>query len=207
MTKLEFQLPFDGEWLTFWGGDTKDRNHHHDVLCQRYAFDFIQTDKDGKFYKSTGSTNLDYYSFGKDVLAVQNGVVVEAIDGMLDNKPGNLNSFNVMGNCIMIKHDEDVFSVVGHLKQNSILVRPGDSVRIGQKIAECGNSGNTTDPHLHFHVQDSPIFTTIGEDHNRVDIAKGIKIHFTDVTVKNDSGVSIHETYSPVKNDQISKSP
>ncbi len=206
MNKLEFQLPFDGEWLTFWGGDTIEQNHHHDVISQSYAFDFIQTDKNGKFYKSTGSTNQDYYSFGKDVLAVKDGVVVEAIDGMLDNKPGNLNSFNVMGNYIMIRHDNDVFSIIGHLRQNSILVKSGESVRMGQKIAECGNSGNTTDPHLHFHAQDSPIFSTIGKDHRRTDVAKGIKVHFTNVTVKNDSGVSKHEAYSPVKKDQISKS-
>lgn len=206
MLKNQFQLPFNGSWLTFWGGDNKDLNHHHDVISQKYAFDFIQTDLNGRFYRTTGKINEDYYSYGQDILAAANGTVVEAVDGMRDNSPGDLNSFNLLGNYVVIKHHDAVFSVYGHLKCNSVLASLGQHVTTGQKIAECGNSGNTTDPHLHFHVQDSLIFTTLDKNGKRADVAKGIKISFQHVTVTGKTDSASHEVYSPIKNDTICSS-
>jgi murein DD-endopeptidase MepM/ murein hydrolase activator NlpD len=196
---MTFNLPFRGTWLTFWGGDTAVINHHHNVQSQKYAFDFIMVDETGKFYRTNGKHNEDYYSFGQEVLAPADGEVIEVVTGMRDNKPKELNSFNVIGNYIMIKHDEVTFSVLGHLKQDSTVVRIGQRVKAGDKIAECGNSGNTTDPHLHFHVQDSDVFTRVDSSYKRTDIAMGKKVIFTELRVND----VIESDYSPIKGDRV----
>jgi hypothetical protein len=197
---IEFFLPFNGTWLTFWGGDTAKQNHHHDTQSQRYAFDFIMVDDKGSFFKTDGRTNEDYYSFGLDVLVPADGEVVEIVDGLRDNKPKELNSFNYTGNYIMIKHDESTYSVLGHLKQNSMTVRVGDKVKAGDKLALCGNSGYTTDPHLHFHVQDSDVFAKADNDYRRIDVAKGKKVYFSKLKVGKNTKIN----YSPVKGNKVS---
>ncbi|MFO0920135.1 MAG: M23 family metallopeptidase [Candidatus Saccharimonadales bacterium] len=203
MKSVKFSLPFNGSWLTFWGGDTAEQNHHHSVASQKFAFDFIQTDKDNKFFRTNGKTNNDYFSFGADILAPADGVVIETVNGLRDNKPSELNSFNYIGNYIMIKHEGKLFSVLGHLKQNSIVVSVGDTVKRGQKIAKCGNSGYTTDPHLHFHIQNSDVFAKVNKDYKRIDIAKGQKVFFDKIIVLKDDKKKTKNDYSPVKGDII----
>lgn len=199
-SKIRFLLPFKGTWLTFWGGDTADLNHHHDTQSQKHAFDFIMVNENDGFFKTDGNSNEDYFSFGLGIIAPADGEVVEVVSGLRDNKPKELNSFNFIGNYIMIKHDENTFSVLGHLKQNSTVVKVGQKVRAGDKLAECGNSGYTTDPHLHFHVQDSDVFAKVDESYKRIDVAKGKKVYFTKLKV----GKNIKEGYSPVKGDKVS---
>lgn len=199
-SSVNFILPFKGAWLTFWGGDTKDLNHHHDTQSQKYALDFIVVSEKDNFFKTDGSSNADYYSFGLDILAPADGEVIEVVSGLRDNKPKELNSFNYIGNYIMIKHDGTTFSVLGHLRQGSMIVKVGQKVNAGDKIAECGNSGYTTDPHLHFHVQDSDIFAKVDDDYKRVDVAKGKKVYFNRLSVGGDT----KENYSPIKGDKVS---
>jgi hypothetical protein len=186
--------------VDFWGGDTVESNHHHDTQSQKYAFDFIVVNENDDFFKTDGSSNEDYFSFGSDILAPADGEVIEVVSGLRDNKPKALNSFNFIGNYIMIKHTEDTFSVLGHLKLGSTLVKVGQKVKTGDKLAECGNSGYTTDPHLHFHVQDSNIFAKVDDNYRRVDVANGKKIYFSKLRV----GKDIKENYSPVKGDKVS---
>ncbi|CAN5625598.1 hypothetical protein BH23PAT2_BH23PAT2_02530 [soil metagenome] len=102
----------------------------------------------------------------------------------------------------MIKHNDTTFSVLGHLKQNSTIINVGQKVKAGDKLAECGNSGHTTDPHLHFHVQDSDVFARVDENYKRVDVAKGKKIYFSRLRVNEDT----KENYSPVKGDKVAGS-
>lgn len=204
MAATKFYLPFTGFWLTFWGGDTLKQNHHHDTVSQKHAFDFIQTDESGKFFRTTGATNEDYFSFGKDIISPSPGVVIEVVDGLRDNKPGQLNSFNFTGNYVMLKHGNSLFSILGHLRQNSITVKVGEKVSIGQKLGECGNSGYSTDPHLHFHIQDSDVFAEMDENYKRVDIAKGQKIFFERIKLMKNGKQTIVENYSPIKGDIIS---
>lgn len=197
---IEFLLPFSGTWLTFWGGDTAEQNYHHTVQSQKYAFDFIVVDDNDNFFPTDGSTNEDYYSFGLEILAPANGEVVEVVNGLRDNIPKELNSFNYMGNYIMIKHNDATYSVLSHLKQDSMIVKVGDKVVAGEKIALCGNSGYTTDPHLHFHVQDSDVFAKIDKNYKKVNVAKGKKVYFSKLKV----GGTIKTNYSPVKGDKVS---
>jgi hypothetical protein len=197
---VEFRLPFNGTWLTFWGGDAAEQNHHHDTLSQKFAFDFIVVDDKDNFFRTDGCTNEDYFSFGLDILSPADGEVVEVVGGLRDNKPKELNSFSFIGNYIMIKHNETTFSILGHLKQDSATVQVGDKVMAGDKIALCGNSGYTTDPHLHFHVQDSDIFARVDDNYKRIDVAKGKKVHFGMIRVSD----STKTNYSPIKGDKVS---
>jgi hypothetical protein len=200
--ETKFSLPFNGKWLTFWGGDTVKQNQHHDTRSQKYAFDFIVVDDNDNFFRTDGSTIEDYFSFGLDILAPAHGEVVEVVNGLRDNKPKELNSFNFIGNYIMIKHNQTTYSVLGHLKQDSIVVKSGGKVRAGEKIALCGNSGYTTDPHLHFHVQDTDVFAKVNEKYERVDVARGKKVHFSKIEVAKEN----KKNYSPVKGDKVSNS-
>ena len=117
------RLPFNGEWLTFWGGDTLAQNHHHNNQCQRYGFDFVIVDAMGSMYRVDGSENEQYYSFEQPILAAGDGVVVEAVDGVRDNRPFDINPYSVLGNYVMLQHSEQEFSVLGHLRQGSVSVR------------------------------------------------------------------------------------
>jgi len=198
--EIVFSLPFNGTWLTFWGGDTAKQNHHHGSQSQQYAFDFIKMDDSDNFFRTNGNSNEDYFSFGLDILAPADGKIVELVNGLRDNKPRELNSLNFIGNYIMIKHDETTYSILGHLKQDSMTVKAGDMVISGEKLALCGNSGNTTDPHLHFHVQDSDIFAKVNTDNEIVDVAKGKKVYFSRIIVSK----TRKSNYSPVKGDKVS---
>lgn len=187
ISKLD--LPFTGRWTVLWGGDTKVLNYHVEVPVQKGAFDFIVTDSTGKAFKTDGNINEDYYAFGKDLFASCDGEVVLAVDGVKDNTPGKVNPMFVTGNTVMIKTGKDEYILYAHFKQNSIAVKQGQTVKRGQLLGQCGNSGNSTQPHLHFHIQNV-------EDMN---IATGAKAYFDEICVN-----GVYKTdYSPVKDQRI----
>jgi hypothetical protein len=185
-------LPFKGSWLVFWGGDTKAVNHHHDVPAQRFAFDLLGADAAGETHRGDGSKNEDYFCFGREVIAPADGVVIEAIDGVRDNKPGSMNPYCLVGNCVTIQHRSNEVSVLAHFQQASVAVKAGDRVKRGQLLGRCGNSGNSSEPHLHYQLQDSPIFQD----------ALGIKCVFQRVVLTKEGKTETN--YSPVKGDLIS---
>ena len=67
---------------------------------------------------------------------------------------------DLRGNYLLLQHSPREYSLLAHLKPGSLLVRQGESVRQGQPVAACGNSGNSSEPHLHFQLQDTPDFYT-----------------------------------------------
>ncbi len=186
-------LPFKGKWLVFWGGDTKELNQHHDTPNQRFAFDFVSADDSGKTYKGDGKTNEDYYAFGREILAPADGVVVTVINGVPDNVPGSMNPYSAVGNAVIIQHRENEVSVLAHFKLDTIKVKVGNKVTKGQVLGLCGNSGNSSEPHLHYHLQN----TTIIQD------GTGIKCLFDKVTIIKDGQPQTKMKYSPVKGDII----
>jgi murein DD-endopeptidase MepM/ murein hydrolase activator NlpD len=198
-----FTLPFNGKWLVFWGGDVPKLNHHHGDNAQKYAFDFIQVNNKGSFFKAEGETNEDYFSFGQNITAPLGGVVVEVVDGVRDNNPGETNPYNAMGNYVMIKHTNNMFSILAHLKRDSVAIKSGDRIKVGDYIGQCGNSGNSSDPHVHFHVQSSDVFIKLSKDYDRMPVAKGIKVTFSKVKVTKDNKTVSLTQYSPLKNDQV----
>ncbi len=189
LTKMD--LPFQGEWTVIWGGDTKELNYHIDNVAQKNAFDFVITDSKGNSYRTDGTTNEDYYAFGKELTAPCDGEVVLAVDGVKDNKPGEMNPVWVPGNTVIIRTANNEYLFLAHFKQHSILVKEGQKVSKGTILGQCGNSGNSSEAHLHFHLQNV-------EDMN---VASGIKCYFDNLLVNGQTKTD----YSPVKSEKVSK--
>jgi murein DD-endopeptidase MepM/ murein hydrolase activator NlpD len=186
-TKLK--LPFTGSWNVIWGGDTKEQNYHIENTAQKNAFDFLIIDTSGKSYKTNGQRNEDYYAFAKKIVAPSDGEVVLVVDGIKDNTPGEMNPMYVPGNSVILKTSNNEYLVFAHFKQKSIKVKQGQQIKQGQLLGLCGNSGNSSEPHLHFHIQNI-------EDMN---MATGVKCFFEALEVNG----KISFDYSPVKGDII----
>lgn len=153
-TKNTYIMPIKGEWFVFWGGTNEFINYHYVYENQRYAYDLIQV-KDNTSYKETRLRNENFYAFNQEILSPATGKVVKVIDGLKDNTPGEMDADNPAGNFVIIEHEYKEYSMLAHLKKDSIKVREGDNVTEGQCIGRCGNSGNSSEPHLHFQVMDS----------------------------------------------------
>ncbi|MBK6267414.1 M23 family metallopeptidase [Marivirga sp. S37H4] len=156
-----FQLPFKGKWYVYNGGLTKKNSHSWSIYNQRYAYDFVMMDESNKSYHEDAGKTEDYYCFGAEVVCPADGKVIKVNDGMTDyDKPGSINYWtkDFRGNFLMIKHNNKEFSFIAHFKSNSIRVKEGQAVKQGELLGYCGNSGHSTEPHIHFHVQDSASF-------------------------------------------------
>lgn len=183
-------LPFsDGTWKVTQGGDTRKMNNHRNINYQKYAFDFALVNENGKLYEGNKSLNESYYGFGKDIIAPANATVVVVIDGIKDNFPGHINRYYYSGNSILLKTDKDEFLFFGHLKYQSTKVKEGDIVKEGQAIAQCGNSGSSYFPKIHFHIQNI----------ERISAADGVKCYFNNIVVND----KLRVNYSPVKGDLL----
>jgi hypothetical protein len=191
--QTQLALPFKERWLVFWGGDTKELNQHHDTPNQKFAFDFLGANETGETHKGDGTANQDYFAFGREILAPADGIVTDVINGVRDNVPGSMNSYSALGNAVFIQHREYEVSVLAHLKLGSITVKVGEKVKKGQTIALCGNSGNSSEPHLHYHLQNTPI----------IQDGTGIKPYFQNVTLIKDGKKEPKTNYSPTKGDII----
>lgn len=183
-------LPFKEEWTVIWGGDTAELNYHVEHPAQKNAYDFIITDDNGKSFKNGGLRNEDYYAFGKELITPANGEVALVVDDIDDNTPGELNPIYVPGSTVIIKTANDEYLFFAHFKQHSIKVKQGQKVKQGEVLGLCGNSGNSSEPHLHFHIQN-------GKDMN---VATGVKCYF-DIIYVNET---IKQDYSPIKNEKVS---
>lgn len=155
--RIRLSLPFEGEWYVFWGGDNEKDNYHVTNPGQRRAGDLVVVDAEESSHRGNGAKNEDYYCYGKPILASAAGKVVTVIDGVPDNAPGSMNPLCAVGNCVIIQHAAGEFAVLAHLQSYSIRVKPGDTVKRGQTLGLCGNSGNSSEPHLHFHLQTSGV--------------------------------------------------
>ena len=156
-TKAPLTLPFEGEWTVFWGGRTIDQNYHAVAPDQRFAYDILIM-VDGTSHTGDGTHNEDYYCFGRSVLAPGDGVVVSVENDVEDNVPGELNPAQPLGNHVIIDHGNGEFSFLAHFRMGSVAAKKGDPVKAGDLIGLCGNSGNTTEPHIHYHLQNSGVF-------------------------------------------------
>lgn len=149
---VHFQLPFYGTWTVL---QSQDGEYTHREAW-KHAVDFVITDEKRKQYKNEGLYVEDYYCYGKSVLAPASGTVVEVVNTISDNETGKANLVDNWGNTVVVKHNDHLFSSLSHLREKSIKVRPGDTVKKGQKIGEVGNSGRSPYPHLHLQFQATP---------------------------------------------------
>jgi len=127
-------------------------------ISQRFAIDWVQVDKSGKTFSGDAKKNENYICYGQKVHAVANGVVTEVKDGIPQNVPGAdsravpITLETVGGNHVILDLGNGVYAFYAHLQPGSIRVKVGDRVKVGQVLALLGNSGNSTEPHLHFHL-------------------------------------------------------
>ncbi|ACF14355.1 Peptidase M23 [Chloroherpeton thalassium ATCC 35110] len=158
---VPIKLPFFGIWQV---SQAQDGEYTHRGVY-RYAWDFIIVNREGKQFKNQGDFPQDYFCYNKPVVAPEDGVVENVWDGVEDNIIGQVNLKENWGNTVIIKHDNEVYSKLCHLKKGSIKVKKGDEVKFGQIVGACGNSGRSPYPHLHFQMQAAPYIGSATTDY------------------------------------------
>ncbi len=130
-------------------------------IAQRFAIDFLQLFPDGRSFSGDEKDNKSYRCYGAEALAVADAVVVATKDGIPENVPGPTSRAvpitleTVGGNHVVLDLGGGRFAFYAHLQPGSLRVKTGDKVRRGQVVGLVGNSGNSTEPHLHFHISDA----------------------------------------------------
>jgi murein DD-endopeptidase MepM/ murein hydrolase activator NlpD len=130
-------------------------------IAQRFAIDWVRINADGKTFTGDAKNNKNYRAYGSDALAVADGVVTEVKDGIPENVPGQnsravpITLETVGGNHVILDIGHGRYAFYAHLQPGSLKVKLGDHVKRGQVLGLVGNSGNSTEPHLHFHLSDA----------------------------------------------------
>ena len=131
------------------------------AIAQRFAIDYVMVGESGQTFQGDKLKNESYHAEGKDALAVADGVIAAIKDGIPENVPGvdsravPITLETVGGNYVILDIGEGKYAFYAHLKPGSLKAKVGDRVRRGDVIGLVGNSGNSTEPHLHFHISDS----------------------------------------------------
>jgi murein DD-endopeptidase MepM/ murein hydrolase activator NlpD len=171
-SRIPFRVPLDGPVTVAWGGPTLAENYHAVMPDQRWAYDLLVT-RDGKTHQGDGTRLDQFYAYGREVLAPAAGVVLHVEDGEPDGPIGQRRFFGAFGNHVVLEVAPREFLFIAHLQPRSIRVAPGDRVSAGDVTGRVGNSGNSSEPHLHVHLQDRPTPS----------IAEGIPFQFHDYRV------------------------
>ncbi len=171
-------FPLSGEWVAVNTPAERVPSHGTDFFGQRYAFDFVRLNAKGTGFSSRSVFRQfaffvhasDFLAWNEPVFAAFNGKVVAAGDGWPDRmiinalwqviratfiqgrpEPSDLRS--LLGNYLLIEGEPGV-ALYAHLRKGTVLAQPGQLVQGGERLGSVGNSGNSTMPHLHFHVMD-----------------------------------------------------
>lgn len=190
---LLLELPGEGRWQARNSPARRVPSHGTDAFGGRYAIDLVPVDARGRSGPIGWRTLLAtedparFTGWGRPVVAPVAGVVVIAHDGEPDAPvrrsplayPGFVRTQparvrrglpGLAGNCVVIDAGAGgPFVLVAHLRNGSVGVRAGDLVRPGRPIGVCGNSGNSTQPHVHLQASDSLDWAT----------ARGLPVAFT----------------------------
>jgi murein DD-endopeptidase len=130
----------------------------HAYISQRFAIDWVQVYPDGKTYKGDPSDNKNYRAYGTEIHAVADGVVTQVGDGIPQNTPGAkslavpITLETIGGNHVIMEIGNGLFAFYAHMQPSSLRVKVGDKVRRGQVLGLLGNTGNSSEPHLHFQI-------------------------------------------------------
>jgi hypothetical protein len=136
-------------------------------LAQRYAIDWVKYRMDkGNAVTWSGpeAQNSSYLCYDAPIYSVADGVVLEATDGLPENVPHsekyavNINLINAGGNHLVVDIGNDRYAFYAHLRPGTVAVKVGDHVKQGQILGHVGNTGSSTEPHLHMHIVDRPSF-------------------------------------------------
>lgn len=197
INKITINFPLRGEWTAEQTPAAKIPSHGVDIFGLTYAYDFVRIDwaregfvvhrKSALQYYTVGVNVKDCLGYGEPIICPFDGKVVAVKDGLEDHhrlQPfvdllqviARTNSFRknsdvqrIAGNYILLKiNDVEVYAFFAHLKNGTVKVEEGEDVTVGQHLADVGHNGNSTAPHLHFHLMDRADFFT----------AKGVPCYF-----------------------------
>lgn len=142
-----------GHRRVFYAQDGRDR------IPGRFAIDFVKVAPDGTITRGDANKPADALGYGDDVLAVADARVVTARDGMAEAASIDANGKHARddaaGNHVVLELSPGLYVFYEHLKPGSLRVKAGDHVRKGQVVGQLGFTGDSTGPHLHFHVADA----------------------------------------------------
>lgn len=181
---VEVDPPVTGRWTALNSPADKVPSHGTHVYGQTYAIDIVAEPETGEGEPSARPAfrwlwpvvrrNRAFPAFGAPLLAVADATVVRASDGQRDHLSRNslpalaylmliegnvrsiLGAHRIIGNHVILDLGDRTYAVYAHLQRGSLQVKAGETVRAGQLLGQVGNSGNTTEPHLHFHLMDGP---------------------------------------------------
>jgi hypothetical protein len=148
--QLRVRVPTDAKMRVYWGGEELEHNYHALYPDQRWAYDLVIEPA------GIGSSRLeDYGCWDRPVLAPMSGVVSSSHDGEPDETPGKIaDTDNYAGNHVVLKSETTgTHLLIAHLARGSVTVKAGDRVDEGDELGRCGNSGRTSEPHVHLHHQ------------------------------------------------------
>ncbi|PWK76046.1 M23 family metallopeptidase [Aminobacter sp. AP02] len=127
---------------------------------ERFAIDWIKLDDEGRVFTGDGSKLESYAYYGAPIHAAADGVVANVYDEAGEQVPGQdakgITTANIGGNMLAVDIGDGAYAFYAHLQRGSLKVKLGDRVKAGDIIGLLGNTGNSTAPHLHFHVMDGP---------------------------------------------------
>jgi hypothetical protein len=176
------ELPLRGEWSVERSPADRIPSHGTDLLGQRYAYDLVRTDHRRGFHLHPAGTlrwlllggrTRDCYGWGQPVHAAFDGVIVQAVDGVAERQwlhlvreswlavkttvgfaRRGLDPARLAGNHVIMA-TAGTYALYAHLAPGSVAVTGGQRVGVGEVIGRVGHTGNSTAPHLHFHLMDS----------------------------------------------------
>lgn len=171
--------PVRGRWIAINSPAAKVPSHGTRELGQAYAIDLVHAPDPDQEWQAVhrwppARRPESFPGFGQPIVAPAGGLVVAASGWQRDHWSRNsplglaylmvemlirallsmLDGRFVLGNHVVLDLGDGVFAVFAHLRRGSVQVRSGDRVQAGDQLGECGNSGNTSEPHLHFHLMD-----------------------------------------------------
>ncbi|MGF1473256.1 MAG: peptidoglycan DD-metalloendopeptidase family protein [Rubrobacteraceae bacterium] len=153
----ELSYPLEGGvWYVAHGGDNPVLNYHNVDRAQRFAVDLVKLNPLGT--RTSGVYPSDprrYAAFGAQIESPCTGEVIEAQDGNPDHRGSGTDRENPAGNHVVMRcqnTDPEVDVVLAHMKRGSVMVEQGEVVEEEKALGKVGNSGNTSEPHLHIHA-------------------------------------------------------
>ena len=188
-------FPLRGVWYVGYGASF--HTGHRWAIPEEFALDVAKVGESGLSHKGDGTRFDDYYAYGADVLAAADGRVTSVANDQQEDpsamqRPNEIQEAYfarlqkeqaerlakgltaIAGNYVMIDHGKNEYSLYAHLQPGSVGIRVGDQVKAGDVVGKLGSSGNSTEPHLHFHVCDksAPL------------MCAGIPVNFSNITIQ-----------------------
>jgi hypothetical protein len=182
--------PVAGRWLAVNSPANKIPSHGLHAYGQTYAIDLVHEPEGGArpgfvWLRPLARPPRDFPGFGQPVFAPADALVVRVHDRERDHWSRTsapallylvaegavrelLGPSRILGNHVVLDLGGGVYAALAHLRRRSTRVRAGQRVAAGEQLAECGNSGNTTEPHVHFQLM----------DHRGVAVAAGLPFRF-----------------------------